>query len=366
MQSKIIVNAARAIDTKGGVSNVANALDNEFKKLGYKTELFTLKDSGIPSKTFKNRFFQKLWLFLEVTWATTIGTAILKFKYPKKKYYVICHNDFLYGQMHINHGLHRAMIEQSGKLKAFMRNPIHLFLYLREAFRHKFKIHDTVICFSAQQKTEYLNYFPKQRANVRIIPNGINLERFTPEGNTPEKAEFKISADSKIIIFVGYEFDRKGLQYVIEALKLLPDEWVLLIAGGDNQQIKEYQTKATAQNLDNRVRFLGQRTDVEQLYRLANCFVLPATFEPWGLVAIEAMASGTPVVMTKTGSSSDFIKEHKNGCFCEQNAQSVADKILKCENLSTQYSITEIAATVEHYAWINVAKQYLTELSKDA
>ncbi len=361
MRKKIIVNAARAIDTKGGVSNVANALDKEFNQLGYETRQFTLSDTGIRHCEFSNNRLNKLWLIFEIFWASVVGSWILKKRYPKSDYWVISHNDFLYGQTYVNHGLHKALVSQNGLLKMGIRNPLHFFLYARETIRHKYNVHQQVVCFSEKQKQEFKEHYPLAKDVISIIPNGIDLVRFNSKNPLPDDAISLKPQGKKAIIFVGYEFERKGLVFALKALTFLPDSWRLIVVGGDSRQIQIASLQTQQLNLTNRVTFTGPRYDVEKLYCLADCFVLPASFEPWGLVAIEAMASGIPAIMTPVGSSNSFILNGVNGYFCDQDAKDIANKVLSSQKFSPQ----AIEESVRKFSWREVAKTYLKRIENN-
>ncbi|MEJ2045160.1 MAG: glycosyltransferase family 4 protein [Reinekea sp.] len=354
MSKPLIVNAARAIDAKGGVSNVANALNQEFTASGYKTATFTLENTGLKSRNHLNPVLNKLQLIFDITWTSTVGTLLLRKKFNNYQHCVICHNDFMFGDIYVNHGLHKALLMQSGCWKMILRNPIHLFLLIRETLRHRLGIHKTVVCFSEQQKKEFIQYFPYQKAKVVIIPNGIDLNRFNPDQPAPEDSPMKGEHGEKYLLFVGYEFNRKGLIHAINALQFLPDNWHLVAVGGDDQQIEKFAKYAHSKKLSSRLVFTGPRYDVERLYAAADCFVLPADFEPWGLVALEAMACGTPVIMTKVGSSMDFLKPGKNGYFCEQSDENIAHQILASQSLD-QKSIIE---SVKPFSWPAIAQRY--------
>ncbi|WP_428241001.1 glycosyltransferase family 4 protein [Gynuella sp.] len=361
-KKKTIVNAARQIDSHGGISSVALNLTRQFKDNGYDVVDFTLTNTGLKPRKFKSRFFQKLWLFFEIIWATTVGSIVLFLKYPQKDCIIISHNDFLCGQIYINHGLHKGMVKQRGGLfVACVRNPMHLFIYVREEVRHRLGIHSSVVCFSEQQKKELLYYYPGICSDIYIIPNGVDLDRFSDNSLLPDDfSSLSIPNEERKILFVGHEFKRKGLRWAIESLGFLSPEWNLIVIGGDQDQWREVSVNLSSAQLLNRVFFLGKRYDVEKFYRLADCFVLPADFEPWGLVAIEAIASGTPVVMTNTGSSSDFIMENVNGFFCSQDPIDIANKIRRTTLLESKI----IKDSVIKYSWSSVIKKYLFLIDK--
>lgn len=353
VSSTIIVNAVRDVSFSGGVSNVVTSLTKEFQKADYRVITFTQKHTGLPLFKFKGLILSKLWLLFEIIWCATIGTIVLKLRFTGNRYIVISHNDFLYGDIYVNHGLHRAMLSHAGLLSKILKNPLHLLLLLREYVRHGLKIHKKIVCFSEQQKNEFIYYYPKCSDRVVVISNGVDLNRFSPEG--PKFTFDGYSQANRYLIFVGKEFERKGLDTAIEALKYLPLEWQLLVVGGDH-----YQIDKTRRSLDDelrwRVHFFGFKNNVQDIYRISDCFILPAIFEPWGLVAIEALATGVPILMTRTGSVDVFLVEGVNGYFVERDAVDIAKKVNRLSRLDNKASILE---TSKRFGWEYIAAKYI-------
>ena len=96
-------------------------------------------------------------------------------------------------------------------------------------------------------------------------------------------------------MFVGNGFARKGLRFLIEAWPAIGGAAQLIVVGTD-QAAASYERLARRLGVSDRVKFLGRRTDVDRLIRGADAFALPSLFEPFGNVAMEAMASGVPVL----------------------------------------------------------------------
>jgi UDP-glucose:(heptosyl)LPS alpha-1,3-glucosyltransferase len=108
------------------------------------------------------------------------------------------------------------------------------------------------------------------------------------------------------VLFVGSGFGRKGLGFLIEAWARLRGSPLLLIAGSD-RATASYRRLADRHGVTDRVRFLGRRADVELLMRAADALALPSLFEPFGNVAIEAMASGLPVLTTSRCGAAEIV-----------------------------------------------------------
>jgi UDP-glucose:(heptosyl)LPS alpha-1,3-glucosyltransferase len=100
-----------------------------------------------------------------------------------------------------------------------------------------------------------------------------------------------------VVMFAGNGFARKGLRFLLEAWPAVTDAALLIVVGTD-QSAPSYERLARRLGIEDRVKFLGRRTDVEHLLRGADVFALPSLFEPFGNVAMEALAAGVPALTT--------------------------------------------------------------------
>jgi UDP-glucose:(heptosyl)LPS alpha-1,3-glucosyltransferase len=132
--------------------------------------------------------------------------------------------------------------------------------------------------------------------------NGVELDHFWPERDFATRAairrEFGVLDSRPAVIFVGNGFARKGLRFLIEAWPAI-DASARLIVVGTDQAAASYQRLTGRLGLSDRVSFVGRRTDVDRLLRGADVFALPSLFEPFGNVALEAMASGVPTLTSR-------------------------------------------------------------------
>jgi UDP-glucose:(heptosyl)LPS alpha-1,3-glucosyltransferase len=140
--------------------------------------------------------------------------------------------------------------------------------------------------------------------------NGVELDRFTPTHDAAERASIRrdlgITDSRPAVMFVGNGFARKGLRFLIEAWPTVGSGARLIVVGTD-QAAASYQRLVRRLGLDDRVSFLGRRTDVHRLMRGADAFALPSFFEPFGNVAMEAMASGVPVLSSAQSGVAEVV-----------------------------------------------------------
>jgi glycosyltransferase involved in cell wall biosynthesis len=171
------------------------------------------------------------------------------------------------------------------------------------------------------QDSAYLRPF---ESKIQTIHNGVDINRFSPTGKIKNiKQTYGINPNRPTLFFLSVldEFhEYKGLEELLEAVELLSnrdDDAPQLIIGGGGPYKKKYEEKSRELGIDNLVTFIGYvpEGDLPGLYRSADAFVLPSrssTQEGFGLVALEALASGTPVITTSVVGVADEIE--RVGC----------------------------------------------------
>lgn len=216
------------------------------------------------------------------------------------------------------------------------------------------------------------NVFQKINNNSVIIPNGIDLRLYN---NPPIKGTFKntyqILKDKKYILFLGRVHKQKGINFLIEAFKLISNEYndlYLVIAGPDNVGYKkELEGLLTKNHVYEKILFTGILSGREKLaaYIDAKIFVLPSYFENFGMAVIEAMACKTPVLISSKVGIHKELSDNNAGIVVDLNTENLFNQIkvlLKDSELSNEiaengqklvekrYDINQIASqTVECY-----------------
>ncbi len=148
----------------------------------------------------------------------------------------------------------------------------------------------------------------------RVIPYGIDLSTFSASpARRQAAAEIRAAhAPKPLLLFVGRLRHYKGLNVLIDAMRAV-DAHLLVVGAGMMEA--EWRSQATALGLDQRITFLGDLTDDEKLTLLyaADLFVLPSTnrAEAFGIVLIEAMACGLPLISTELGTGTSFVNQHE-------------------------------------------------------
>jgi glycosyltransferase involved in cell wall biosynthesis len=186
----------------------------------------------------------------------------------------------------------------------------------------------TFVCVSDGVADEVRAHYPALADRVRTIHNGIDTDAYAPGSREAEaqamREQLRIAQDRLVAVFVGSEWERKGLRPILHALALAP-EWSLVVVGhGDEGRYREL---AESLGVADAVRWVGVTQDVGLMYALADAFVLPTSYETFSLVTFEAAASGLPILATPVNGISELIEEGENGFLIEPEPVSIAQRL---------------------------------------
>lgn len=355
-----IVQIAPEIAPGSGVAGVAHELERQFRAAGAQVERFTLADSG---RRAPHGSAGRLMRAVNVVWFSTIGTVrARRFLAARPDAVSICHNDAMTGDIYVNHGLLRASLRARGHyFWRMVRNPLHLFTTLRDQIRYRGTTHRAVVALTTVEKRLLEREYPRLRAEVSVIGNGVDIDRFRPpsaDERRTARASLGYADDEFVALFIGHEFERKGLSHLIDALSLTAAEVVLLVVGGTRGMIADARATAEQSGCSERVRFVGVRADVVPFLWAADALALPSAYESSGLVFLEALAAGVPVVAPPVGVVPDVIDGH-NGFVAERDAAAIALRLgdLRRGDRAAQSRAARDSALP--YAWAGIASHYL-------
>lgn len=197
--------------------------------------------------------------------------------------------------------------------------------------------------------------------NIIILPNGIELEAFKEV-----YARKQYHKTGKTIIFVGTLRPVKGLNYLIKAMSIIHKKSsdVNLLIVGDGPDREKLQTLVQDLNLQDCIFFAGRVSNdkIPEYMAQADIFALPSLSESFGIVNIEAMASGLPIVTTNVGGLPEIVKNGENGFVVEsKNPEAFAEKILLILNNSElEEKISERnREKAKEYSWDKVVEKLI-------
>lgn len=211
----------------------------------------------------------------------------------------------------------------------------------RSSFRNffdklTFPFADLVISNTESGKKFLTQKFKLDSKKIKVIYNGIEIDS---EGPLFRKKEFLLDTgllgNEKIVGFVGRLEKQKGVQYLIEAMRIINKHdlsiYALIIGDGrEKDKLEKY-----AQSFDCRVIFLGWKYNIFQYLKYFDLFILPSLREGMPNVVLEAMGQGIPVIATNVGGNKELIEDGKTGFLLEpKNSEQLAKKILEILNFS--------------------------------
>jgi UDP-glucose:(heptosyl)LPS alpha-1,3-glucosyltransferase len=240
-------------------------------------------------------------------------------------------------------GVHREWLKQLARVRgplgrlSIVLNPYHRYIKWAEKKMFTSPRLKAVICNSKMVRDEIKRYFGLPEEKLRVIYSGVDTDVFHPH-LVRHRAEIRtrhgIPQDAPLFLFVGSGFERKGLAVLLQALARIPGGW-LLVVGRDKRQMK-YERRAQALGIDAHTCFLGSQSDVKPYYGAADALVLPTLYDPFPNVALEAMASGLPVITSLTCGAAELITPGVNGYVCDAtDAGALAERmaaLLSCDD----------------------------------
>ena len=227
-----------------------------------------------------------------------------------------------------------------------------------------------IIASTGKEKGALVKHYGARSQRISVVPCGVNLEHFRVIGKAQARRHLGLNSD-KIILFVGRIDPLKGVDNLIKALRHLwhiPKLKLMIIGGGEHSQHEIEQLRKLAHSLkvQNSVDFLGliKHEKLPYFYNAADACVVPSYYESFGLVALESLACGTPVVATDVGNHKNLIQQGQTGYVIEDNDPCrLADRIalLLLQSESDTRSAQSIRATVNRFSWSNIAEAIIND-----
>ncbi|MEE8329738.1 MAG: glycosyltransferase family 4 protein [Thermodesulfovibrionia bacterium] len=319
----------------GGAESFSRNYINHLADLGHEIHVYTTKWSAIPHS---NIYFHKVPVITFSSFLRDLTFAVSSFfllkKHRKNLDIIQSHDKTLYQDIYrAGDGCHIEWLKQRWKRKnlpgkfSIVINPYHWLILILEKMifsGHKFK---KIIAGSSFVKQNIIENYHVDEKDIKIIYNGVDLQQFHPQNRDRYRAEirkqYSIDKDDFVVLFVGSGFERKGVYFLLKAVELVPEPLTVLIVGKGNEE--KFRGLIKRQ----KVIFCGVQKEVHKYYAAADVFLLPAIYEPFGNVYLEALASGLPVISTKQCGASEIIKNGLHGFVVErpENTDEIAERL---------------------------------------
>ena len=362
----------------GGIARVVHDLSKRLIKDGHDVYVITYKDGDLPE--FENDKGVKVY---------------------RVNNYIINPNNFIDWIMQLNFNMvakaneliakegnfdvihaHDWLVAYAAKtLKASYDTPLVATIHATEAGRNS-GIHDEtqryindtewlltyeaseVIVNSNFMKNDIQRLFGLPFEKINVVPNGINLNNFNGVERDYDFRRQYAADNEKIILFMGRLVYEKGVQHLISAMPKILSNYndAKLIIAGKGGMLDELKAQVDAMGIGNKVYFTGylNAKQVSKMYKCADISVFPSTYEPFGIVALEAMLAGVPTVVSDVGGLNEIVEHRVDGMKSYAgNPNSLADSILEllfnpqlCDNV-TRKAKNKVK---ELYSWNKIAQ----------
>jgi glycogen(starch) synthase len=223
---------------------------------------------------------------------------------------------------------------------------------------------DRVITCSSYMREHVSDIYGIDEDSVTVIPNGIDPSELVPVDDLDALRARFAEPHEKLVLLVGRLVYEKGFQLALEALPTLIERVgnVRFVVAGSGTHEEELKAQAAELGLMKYGRFLGWIGDdvLHSLYRIADLTVVPSIYEPFGLVALEAMASGCPCLVADTGGLREVVPNEQVGLrFVSRDPRSLAEmaeRILTDDALRDRL-VVQASEHVLSFDWYDVARQ---------
>ena len=223
---------------------------------------------------------------------------------------------------------------------------------------------EVLVTCSAYMREHVSDVYGLDEERVAVIPNGIDPSELVPVADLAALRASFAEPQERLVLLVGRLVYEKGFQVALEALPGLIERLgdVRYVVAGSGTHEHELRAQATALGLDEHGTFLGWIGDdlLHSLYRIADLTVVPSIYEPFGLVALEAMASGCPCLVADTGGLREVVPHENVGLrFRSRDPASLgamAERLLSDPALRDRM-VAEASEHVLDFDWADVARQ---------
>jgi D-inositol-3-phosphate glycosyltransferase len=260
---------------------------------------------------------------------------------------------------------HVAMFHTLGEVKNRARMTEHEPASRIEAERRIAASADRIVVASEHERHLLTALYGADAGRIEMVPCGIDLELFAPMEKDVARRKLRLKDGERVILFVGRIEPLKGIDILISAAAQLHEDenFIVLIVGGDARaaaEIEQLKAQAVRLGIDHHISFEGavEHSRLPLYYNAADVCVVPSYYESFGLVAVESMACGTPVVASRVGGLTTTVQDGETGYLipwrCPEPFAERLELLLDNAELRASFGRAGREA-VERFRWGNVA-----------
>lgn len=232
---------------------------------------------------------------------------------------------------------------------------------------------DALIAATRAEYTQLLWLYRADRRKIEIIPPGYNPDLFYPTDMESARRSIGATKTRHVFVFVGRLEPLKAIDSILEALSLIAQSrqdlllsMELIVVGGNlddhDPELNRLKALTTQLQVEEQVRFIGsqEHSRLRELYAAATAVLMPSDYESFGMVALEAMASGAPVIASEVGGLAYLVKDEETGFLVpsREPAELATHMVDIMENSDLQRRMSKAAVqAAAQYSWGNIADQ---------
>ncbi|UCH50902.1 MAG: glycosyltransferase [Chloroflexota bacterium] len=227
-----------------------------------------------------------------------------------------------------------------------------------------------IIASTAKEREYLIKHYGASPDKTAVIPCGVNLDLFKPVDKETARKELGLD-HQKVILFVGRIDPLKGLEHLLGAMSYIEGEKppLLMVVGGDEhsqEQVQMLQQMAKDLRIKDQVSFVGSvaQDRLPLFYSAADVCAIPSYYESFGMVALESLACGTPIVANDVGGMRHIVSQDEMGRIVGDNsphnlASEISGLFRQLEGNGSH--ITTIRDSITEFSWATIADKVLQE-----
>lgn len=235
--------------------------------------------------------------------------------------------------------------------------------YIHEKERQLVMISDHLIVCSEYMNEELVQIFEVSAQKIAIIPNGVE-EGLSIESHKNELLSMPLQVNKRLIFSIGRMVKEKGFDTLIEAAFLMKERFpdVYFIVAGKGPMLEEYRRRVIQLNLSNLsfVGFISEETK-NALFKICTLAVFPSRYEPFGIVALEAMQHGKPIIVSRTGGFKSIVQHGLTGLLMAPGDAlsfiKLASRLLEYKFEAERIALNGKAMVEKNFSWQRIAEE---------
>jgi D-inositol-3-phosphate glycosyltransferase len=241
---------------------------------------------------------------------------------------------------------------------------------VRRAAEHELTVAcDRIVVTSVRERDNLIRHYGAEACRIAVVPCGVDLDRFKPLDRASARKKIGVGPNESLVLYVGRLAPEKGMERLIQAVAMLGHipGLHLMVVGGDGERDKAHRRMVELSRscgIGGRVTFKGriEQSELPLFYSAADLLALPSAYESFGMVALEALACGTPVAATRVGAMEDLLRNAGNGRLSKDlrpsSLAAAIEDVLRHKGAEPSRAET-IRGSVLPYDWSRVATDIL-------